>query len=58
MTPVRAMLAVYVFVVALFVGSFLNVVIARVPAGRNIAWPGSACPRCGDAWHTTPALSC
>jgi leader peptidase (prepilin peptidase)/N-methyltransferase len=27
-------------------GSFLNVVIARVPRGESVAWPGSRCPRC------------
>ena len=35
------------------VGSFLNVVIARVPAGLSIVRPGSRCPRCGKAiaWY-------
>ncbi len=28
------------------VGSFLNVLVYRLPAGMNIAWPGSHCPRC------------
>jgi leader peptidase (prepilin peptidase) / N-methyltransferase len=28
------------------VGSFLNVVVYRLPAGMSIAWPGSHCPRC------------
>ncbi len=31
------------------VGSFLNVVVYRLPAGMNIAWPGSHCPRCRHA---------
>jgi leader peptidase (prepilin peptidase) / N-methyltransferase len=35
------------FVVGLCVGSFLNVVIARVPEGRSVVSPRSACPRCG-----------
>lgn len=42
------------------VGSFLNVVIARVPAGRSIVSPGSSCPRCGKliAWYdNVPILS-
>jgi leader peptidase (prepilin peptidase)/N-methyltransferase len=42
------------------VGSFLNVVIARVPAGRSIVRPGSACPCCGKAiaWYDNlPVLS-
>lgn len=29
------------------VGSFLNVVIYRVPAGKSIVRPGSHCPHCG-----------
>ncbi len=31
------------------VGSFLNVVVYRLPAGMNISWPGSHCPRCKHA---------
>jgi leader peptidase (prepilin peptidase)/N-methyltransferase len=31
----------------LLFGSFLNVCIARMPEDRSIAWPGSACPKCG-----------
>jgi leader peptidase (prepilin peptidase)/N-methyltransferase len=34
-------------VLGLLVGSFLNVVIARVPAGESVVHPGSRCPRCG-----------
>lgn len=30
----------------LLVGSFLNVVVHRVPAGRSVLRPGSACPSC------------
>jgi leader peptidase (prepilin peptidase)/N-methyltransferase len=29
------------------VGSFLNVVIYRLPRGLNLAYPGSSCPQCG-----------
>lgn len=39
--------ALALFVVGLCVGSFLNVVIARVPEGRSVVSPRSACPRCG-----------
>jgi len=28
-------------------GSFLNVVIYRLPRGENLAFPGSRCPKCG-----------
>jgi leader peptidase (prepilin peptidase) / N-methyltransferase len=33
----------------LVLGSFLNVVIYRLPRGENIAYPGSRCPSCGAA---------
>jgi leader peptidase (prepilin peptidase)/N-methyltransferase len=39
-------------VVAVFgaiVGSFLNVCIYRLPLGKSIVWPASACARCGRA---------
>jgi leader peptidase (prepilin peptidase)/N-methyltransferase len=32
--------------IGLFVGSFLNVVIYRVPAGESVVRPRSRCPRC------------
>jgi leader peptidase (prepilin peptidase)/N-methyltransferase len=28
------------------VGSFLNVVIYRLPLGKSLVWPSSACPKC------------
>jgi leader peptidase (prepilin peptidase) / N-methyltransferase len=31
----------------LLFGSFLNVVIHRLPRGENLAYPGSRCPACG-----------
>lgn len=33
----------------LLVGSFLNVVVHRVPAGLSVVRPGSSCPGCGHA---------
>ncbi len=57
------MTMVLLVVVALYglaIGSFLTVVVARVPAGRSIVRPGSACPRCGIpiAWRdNVPVLS-
>lgn len=44
----------------LMIGSFLNVVIARVPERRSLWMPGSTCPECGHAiaWHDNiPVLS-
>lgn len=35
------------FAFGLVVGSFLNVVIYRLPRGESIAWPGSRCTDCG-----------
>ena len=42
------------------IGSFLNVVIFRVPAGRSIVSPPSACSGCGArirAWDNVPVFS-
>lgn len=42
------------------VGSFLNVVIHRLPRGESIVSPGSQCPQCGHAirpWHNVPVLA-
>lgn len=38
----------YAFAVGLCVGSFLNVVIYRLPLGASIVTPGSHCPMCGS----------
>ncbi len=32
----------------LVVGSFLNVVIHRIPLRQSVAWPASHCPACGE----------
>ncbi|HHS50357.1 MAG TPA: prepilin peptidase [candidate division Zixibacteria bacterium] len=36
------------FILGLPIGSFLNVVIWRLPREENIAWPPSHCPKCGE----------
>jgi leader peptidase (prepilin peptidase) / N-methyltransferase len=48
-----SLLTVWVFVLGLCVGSFLNVVIARVPHGQSVVRPRSRCPKCGHtlAWY-------
>src|SRR2546421_10934982 len=33
--------------VGLLIGSFLNVVIHRLPRKQSLMWPGSRCPSCG-----------
>ncbi|KQO63644.1 prepilin peptidase [Curtobacterium sp. Leaf261] len=47
-------------VFGLLIGSFLNVVVYRVPAGMSVVAPASACPRCGKAirgFDNVPVLS-
>jgi leader peptidase (prepilin peptidase)/N-methyltransferase len=42
------------------IGSFLNVVIHRLPAGQSIVWPGSRCPHCATpipARQNLPVIS-
>lgn len=43
----------FVFALGAIVGSFLNVVICRLPAGQSIIHPPSSCPKCGHRlrWH-------
>jgi leader peptidase (prepilin peptidase) / N-methyltransferase len=38
-----------VAVFGLMIGSFLNVVIVRVPAGQSVVSPRSSCPSCGES---------
>src|SRR3954465_6728197 len=55
-----APLAPVLFAPALALGSFLNVVAARVPLRRSIVTPPSACMTCGHelAWYDNlPLLS-
>jgi len=42
-----------VFIFGLLIGSFLNVVIYRLPLGESIVFPGSHCPACNAAigWY-------
>jgi leader peptidase (prepilin peptidase) / N-methyltransferase len=49
-----------IFGLGLIVGSFLNVVIARVPGGQSVVYPGSRCPHCGHAlawFENVPVVS-
>ncbi len=43
----------FLALLGLLIGSFLNVVVHRLPRGESIAFPGSHCPHCG---HSLGAL--
>lgn len=50
----------FAFVFGLAIGSFLNVVIYRLPEGLSLVSPGSRCPACAApirAWDNLPVLS-
>ena len=54
------LLVVAIGVLGLLIGSFLNVVIHRVPAGESVVHPRSRCPQCGNQleWYENiPILS-
>lgn len=58
MTPIAFVLAVGLL--GLFVGSFLNVCIYRLPLGRTVLWGRSHCPHCDRrirAWENVPVVS-
>jgi leader peptidase (prepilin peptidase)/N-methyltransferase len=52
MTP-HTFFAVFSFLLGTVIGSFLNVVIIRLPKGESLVTPGSKCPYCGHAirWY-------
>lgn len=53
-------LTILVAVFGAFIGSFLNVVIYRVPKKLSIVSPPSSCPACGSRirpWQNVPVLS-
>jgi leader peptidase (prepilin peptidase)/N-methyltransferase len=55
-----ALFPVLAFIFGACIGSFLNVVIHRLPLGKSIVYPGSSCPACGNpipAWFNVPILS-
>ncbi len=50
---------ILIFILGSAIGSFLNVVIYRVPLGKSIISPPSSCPKCGariKPWHNIPIL--
>ena len=52
--------SIHFFIFGLLIGSFLNVVILRLPRGEDIVKTRSACPKCGSQlkwFHNIPLLS-
>ncbi len=48
------------FILGIFMGSFLNVCIYRIPKGESVVYPPSKCPNCGNRikwYHNIPLLS-
>ncbi|WP_052746073.1 prepilin peptidase [Sulfurovum lithotrophicum] len=53
-------MAFLVFIFGAMIGSFLNVVIYRIPKGESIVFPSSKCQSCQTAlkwWHNIPIFS-
>jgi leader peptidase (prepilin peptidase)/N-methyltransferase len=56
----RGLLEVSAFLAGLLLGSFVNVVIVRLPRGESIVSPPSRCPRCKARirpWDNIPVIS-
>lgn len=54
------MTLVFIVLIGLVYGSFLNVLISRIPKDENVAFPASHCPKCKTAlkpYHNIPLLS-
>ncbi len=50
----------FAFIVGIIFGSFLNVVILRIPKGESVVFGASHCTSCGTAlkpWHNIPLFS-
>ena len=53
-------IGILVFIFGTMIGSFLNVVIYRIPKGESIAFPASKCQSCQTPlkwWHNIPLFS-
>lgn len=60
MNSLDILLLVWWFILGGVLGSFLNVVIYRVPRKESLLWPGSHCPHCGHfiRWYDNlPVMS-
>ncbi|MFN4875136.1 MAG: prepilin peptidase [Aphanizomenon sp.] len=53
------LVSIIVFVIGASLGSFINVVVYRLPAGLSVLWPPSRCPQCLNrlkAYDNVPVL--
>jgi leader peptidase (prepilin peptidase)/N-methyltransferase len=53
-------IAIIIFIFGALIGSFLNVVIYRIPKGESIVFPASKCQSCQTTlkwWHNIPIFS-
>ncbi|HXZ86296.1 MAG TPA: prepilin peptidase [Myxococcota bacterium] len=60
LTVARPLALAFAFALGACIGSFLNVVIWRLPRAESLVRPGSHCPACGAAipfWANVPLLS-
>jgi len=51
---------IFIFIIGIAIGSFLNVVIYRIPKGESIVFPASKCQSCLRPlkwWHNIPIFS-
>jgi leader peptidase (prepilin peptidase)/N-methyltransferase len=54
------MIEIYIIALGLIFGSFINVVIYRIPLKKSIVFPRSFCPQCNNQlkfYHNIPVLS-
>ena len=52
--------SVFSFILGCCIGSFMNVVVWRLPRGESLVHPPSHCPKCGHAikpWENIPIIS-
>ena len=60
LSAVQVSTSIFVIIIGLVYGSFLNVLIARIPNDENVAFPASHCPKCKTPlkiYHNIPVFS-
>jgi leader peptidase (prepilin peptidase)/N-methyltransferase len=51
---------IFIFILGTMIGSFINVLIVRIPKDENVAFPASHCVTCNTKlkpWHNIPIVS-